>query len=279
MQHNADALIRNHNHYRTVTVRLAHWRPGVERLRVAYLSSDFGNHPLSQLMQHSFAMHDRSRVEVYGYALSADDGTPARRRIERGMDHFFDVHRLTVLQIMDLIRCHRIHVLVDLNGYTRGARPEILALRAAAVQIHYLGFCGTLGAPFVDYLITDAVATPVDLCAQYTEKLIFMPHSYFVTDHAQSHPVDVRPEDLVDRDALGLPTDRFVYACFNQLYKIDAAIFDVWMGLLQCNPRAVLWLLRFPAAAERVLRRCSAQRYALPSDRLIFTNVSANKDR
>ena len=279
VQHNANVLVQTHDHYRTVTVRMAYWQSGVERLRVAYLSSDFGNHPLSQLMQHSFGMHDRSRLEVYGYALSADDGTTARRCIERGMDRFFDVHGLTVLQIMDLIRCHRIHVLVDLNGYTRGAQPEILALRAAAVQIHYLGFCGTLGAPFVDYLITDAVATPTETYRHYTEKLIIMPHSYFVTDHLQTYPVDFRSEELVDRAALGLPTDRFVYACFNQLYKIDAAIFDVWMGLLECNPHTVLWLLRFPADAEHMLRRRSEQRYALTSDRLVFTPVSNSKDR
>jgi protein O-GlcNAc transferase len=154
VQHNANHLLYTHSHYRTLHVSLARWQASAERLRIAYISSDFGNHPLSQLMQHAFGMHDRSRLEVYGYALSADDGTVARGRIERGMDRFFDVHRLTVLQIMDLIRCHRVHVLIDLNGYTRGAQPEILALRAAAVQIHYMGFCGTLGAPFVDYLIT-----------------------------------------------------------------------------------------------------------------------------
>jgi protein O-GlcNAc transferase len=128
-------------------------------------------------------------------------------------------------------------------------------------------------------LITDAVATPRELHAHYDEKLNIMPHSYFVTDHLQSYPLDFRPDELVDRATLGLPPDRFVYACFNQLYKIDATIFGVWMGLLQCNPNAVLWLLRFPACAERVLRQRSERKYALAADRLIFTDVSRDKER
>lgn len=121
-----------------------YWKPDTERLRIGYISSDFGNHPLSQLMQHCFAMHDRQAFEVFGYALSANDGTKAREIIQAGIEHFFDVHQKLSLEIYDLIMSHHLHILIDLNGYTRGARPEILALRPATIQVHYMGFAGTM---------------------------------------------------------------------------------------------------------------------------------------
>ena len=263
----------------TTATQPALWQPDVERLRVGYMSSDFGNHPLSQLMQHSFGMHNRARVEVFGYALSANDGTTARRVIEAGMEHFFDVHRHSNQAICDLIRGHGIHILVDLNGYTRGARPEILTMRPAFIQAHYMGFAGTLGTSCIDYLITDPVASPPETFSLYTEKLAMMPHSFFVNDHMQSYPVDFAAKELVTRRDLGLPPNRFIYACFNQLAKIDPSVFKVWARLLQKNTNTVLWLLRFPPAAEALLRHTAETTYRLSPDRLCFTSVSADKDR
>jgi protein O-GlcNAc transferase len=255
------------------------WQPTLERLRIGYISSDFGNHPLSQLMQHSFAMHDRTHLEVFGYALSANDGTVARQLIEAGIEHFFDVHHLSMASVCDLMRHHRIHILIDLNGYTRGARPEILAMRPVSIQTHYMGFAGSLGASFVDYLITDRVASPPEVLPLYTEKLAMMPHSFFVNDHMQSYPLEFCPKELVTRYELGLPPNRFIYACFNQLSKIDPSIFDVWMRLLQYNSNTVLWLLRFPPAAEPSLRHIAESIHRVAPDRLYFTPVSADKER
>eukprot|EP00667_Euglena_gracilis_P009564 EG_transcript_9717 len=264
---------------RSIAAPHATWQPDRERLRVGYMSSDFGNHPLSQLMQHYFGLHDRKRVEVFGYALSPRDGTPARDLIEAGIEHFHDVSRLSVVQLADLIRSHRIHVLVDLNGYTRGARSEVLPLRPAPVQVHYMGFAGTLAAPFIDYLISDEVASPKHTLPLYHEKLAMMPHCYFVNDHRQSYPPEFDPAELATRASLGLPEDKFVFACFNQLYKIDASIFGAWMRVLRRHPHTVLWLLRFPPAAESFLRRTAEQEHGIPPERLIFTAVALEKDK
>jgi len=255
----------------------ARWQPG-ERVRVGYMSSDFGNHPLSQLMQRCFGMHDRTRFEVFGYAVSANDGTPARRLIEDGFEHFFDVHQYSIIQLTNFIRSHQLHVLVDLNGYTRGARAEVLALRPAPVQAHYMGFAGTLAAPFIDYLITDEVASPPQHFDHYAEKLALMPNSYFVNDHMQTYPPDFHPAELATRASLGLPQDKFIFACFNQLLKIDPSIFAVWARLLKRVPDSVLWLLRFPPTGEPILRRIAEQQYGIDPSRMIFTAVSVNKE-
>eukprot|EP00668_Euglena_longa_P012277 GGOE01014716.1.p1 GENE.GGOE01014716.1~~GGOE01014716.1.p1 ORF type:complete len:768 (+),score=146.83 GGOE01014716.1:191-2305(+) len=264
---------------RRVSVPYAKWQPEKERLRVGYMSSDFGNHPLSQLMQHYFGMHNRKRVEVFGYALTPHDGTKARDLIEQGIEHFHDVSQLLTVQLADLIRSHHLHVLVDLNGYTRGARSEVLPLRPAPIQVHYMGFAGTLGAPFIDYLISDEIASPKSSLHLHNEKLAMMPHSYFVSDHRQTYPADFPPQELATRASLGLPEDKFVFACFNQLYKIDSMIFGVWMRLLHRHPHAVLWLLRFPPAAEAFLRRTAEKEHHIPAHRLIFTPVAVEKDK
>ncbi|KAI9183357.1 hypothetical protein H9P43_004274 [Blastocladiella emersonii ATCC 22665] len=175
-----------------------------ERLRVGYVSSDFGNHPLSHLMQSVFGMHDRARFEVFGYALTPNDGTPYRAKIERETEHLRDVSGWSPGQICDQInRVDRIHILINLNGYTKGALNEVFAARCAPVQLSYMGFAGTLGAcGWIDYFIVDPVVAPPDLVFPgrvtaamvestaddthvYTEKMMYMPHSYFVNDHKQ----------------------------------------------------------------------------------------------
>ncbi|XP_054276877.1 UDP-N-acetylglucosamine--peptide N-acetylglucosaminyltransferase 110 kDa subunit-like isoform X1 [Macrosteles quadrilineatus] len=159
------------------------------RLRIGYVSSDFGNHPTSHLMQSIPGLHDRSRVEIFCYALSADDGTTFRTKIARESEHFIDLSQIPCNgKAADRINADGIHILVNMNGYTKGARNEIFALRPAPVQVMWLGYPGTSGASFMDYLITDQVTSPVELAPQYSEKLAFMPHTYFVGDHRQMFP-------------------------------------------------------------------------------------------
>ncbi|KAL0830698.1 hypothetical protein ABMA28_002832 [Loxostege sticticalis] len=159
------------------------------RLRIGYVSSDFGNHPTSHLMQSVPGLHDRTKVEIFCYALSPDDGTTFRSKIAREAENFIDLSQMPCNgKAADKIYADGIHILVNMNGYTKGARNEIFALRPAPVQVMWLGYPGTSGASYMDYLVTDAVTSPVELASQYSEKLAYMPHTYFVGDHKQMFP-------------------------------------------------------------------------------------------
>lgn len=159
------------------------------RLRIGYLSSDFGNHPTSHLMQSIPGLHDRSKVEIFCYALSPDDGTTFRHKISRESEHFVDLSLIPCNgKAADQIYKDGIHILVNMNGYTKGARNEIFALRPAPIQVMWLGYPGTSGASFMDYIITDAVTSPKELAYQYSEKLSYMPFTYFIGDHKQMFP-------------------------------------------------------------------------------------------
>lgn len=160
-----------------------------ERLRIGYVSSDFGNHPTSHLMQSIPGLHDKSKYEIFCYALSPDDGTSFRSEIVKGAEHFVDISKISCNgQAADKIFNDGIDILINMNGYTKGARNEIFALRPAPIQLMWLGYPGTSGASFMDYLITDAVTCPLDLAEQYTEKLAYMPHTFFVGDHMHMFP-------------------------------------------------------------------------------------------
>lgn len=162
---------------------------GSKIIRIGYLSSDFGNHPTSHLMQSIPGMHDRSRVEVFCYALSPDDGTTFRSKIGAECDHFVDLSMIPCNgAAADKIYADGIHILVNMNGYTKGARNEIFALRPAPIQVMWLGYPGTSGAPYMDYIITDAITSPLSLAHQYSEKLAYMPDTFFIGDHRQMFP-------------------------------------------------------------------------------------------
>ncbi|XP_011151619.1 UDP-N-acetylglucosamine--peptide N-acetylglucosaminyltransferase 110 kDa subunit isoform X3 [Harpegnathos saltator] len=159
------------------------------RLKIGYVSSDFGNHPTSHLMQSIPGLHDREKVEIFCYALSNDDGTTFRAKIAREAEHFVDLSQVACNgKAADRINADGIHILVNMNGYTKGARNEIFALRPAPIQVMWLGYPGTSGATFMDYLITDEVTSPLELANQYSEKLAYMPHTYFIGDHKQMFP-------------------------------------------------------------------------------------------
>lgn len=156
-----------------------------ERLRVGYVSSDFCNHPTAHLMQSIPGLHNRKRVEIFCYSLSPDDGTAFRAKIQREAEHFVDLSSINCNgQAADRIHADGIHILVNLNGYTRGARNEIFALRPAPIQVMWLGYPNTSGASYIDYIVTDEITSPLSLASQYSEKLAFMPHTFFIGDHA-----------------------------------------------------------------------------------------------
>lgn len=167
-------------------VEFSHSRHLNGRLRIGYVSSDFGNHPTSHLMQTIPGLHDRSKVEVFCYALNADDGTTFRSKIKHESEHFCDLTQYScIIEAAKKIHSDGIHVLINMNGYTKGAKNEIFALRPAPVQVMWLGYPGTSGADFMDYIITDPISSPISEEINYSEKFAYMPETYFIGDHKQ----------------------------------------------------------------------------------------------
>lgn len=247
------------------------------RLRIGYVSSDFGNHPLSHLMGSVFGMHNQDTIEVFCYALSQDDGTEWRQRIQSEAEHFIDVSTMSSDMIAKVINEDKIQILINLNGYTKGARNEIFAMQPAPIQVSYMGFPGTTGASYIDYLITDEFVSPLKYSHIYSEKLVHLPHCYFVNDYKQKNQDVLDPVCPHKRASYGLPEDKFIFACFNQLYKMDPDIFNTWCNILKCVPNSALWLLRFPPAGEMRLRAYAISK-GVRADQLIFTDVAAKNE-
>ena len=229
-----------------------------ERLRIGYFSADFHEHATMHLMARLFELHDRSRFRLHAFSYGPETGDAMRLRVKQAFDVFHDVRSLGDEEIADLARREGIDIAVDLKGYTKDARTGLFAHRAAPVQVSYLGYPGTMGAPFMDYLVADRIVIPEEQRRHYSETLIYLPHSYQAND-------DRRPiaEAAPTRRELGLPQDGFVFCCFNNSYKITAAEFDIWMRLLGSREGSVLWLLKSGPSAERE----SAQAGATPPHR------------
>ncbi|XP_057499292.1 probable UDP-N-acetylglucosamine--peptide N-acetylglucosaminyltransferase SEC isoform X2 [Actinidia eriantha] len=247
------------------------------RLRVGYVSSDFGNHPLSHLMGSVFGMHSRENVEVFCYALSPNDGTEWRLRIQSEAEHFVDVSSMSADMIARMINGDQIHILVNLNGYTKGARNEIFAMQPAPIQVSYMGFPGTTGASYIHYLVTDEFVSPTQFSHIYSENLVHLPHCYFVNDYKQKNRDVLDPNCQPKRSDYGLPKDKFIFACFNQLYKMDPEIFATWCNILKRVPNSAIWFLRFPAAGEMRVRTYAAAQGVQP-DQIIFTDVAMKNE-
>lgn len=248
------------------SARPARPSPGArpERLRIGYVSADFHDHATAHLMAGLFAAHDRSRFEIRLYSYGRADASEWRQRLVAGADAFVDVAGLGLCEAASRVRDDRIDVLVDLKGFTRDGRPELFALRPAPVQVNYLGYPGTMGAAWYDAFVTDAVCSPPGSEAQFAERLVYLPGSYQVNDRGQ--PI---AQTVPSRAGCGLPDGAFVYCCFNQTYKIEPALFDVWMRVLGRVPGSVLWLFRSHAEAEANLRR-EAERRGVDPERLAF---------
>jgi predicted O-linked N-acetylglucosamine transferase (SPINDLY family) len=232
-----------------------------KRLRLGYVSSHFTDAPTGHLVAGLLEAHDRSKVEVLGYALGRDDGSAYRRRIEAGCDRFIDLSTAATQDAAQRIHSDGVHILVDLRGYAQGQRAAAFALRPAPIQVQLVGYPGTMGAPFIDYLIADenVVADPAD----FTEALAILPGSYLATDDKQE--IAAPPS----RAACGLPDGAFAYCCFNTNYKIEPMIFATWMEALHAVQGSVLWLVKSNDLAERNLRR-AAQGAGIDPARLVF---------
>lgn len=248
-----------------------------ERLKIGYVSSDFGNHPLSHLMQSVFGFHNKSRYEIFCYSLTQSDKSQWRNKIESEVENFKDISTLATEDAVKLIHNDGINILINLNGYTKGARNEIFALKPAPIQIGYMGFCGTLGADYIQYMIADNVVIPTESRKYYTEKIINMPHSYFVNDHLQSAKDVLDPDKCPSRSDYDVPEEKFVFCNFNQVYKIDPQTFTIWMNILKRVPNSILWLLRFPPIAETNIL-AEAKNQGIAESRIHFTDVAPKEE-
>jgi predicted O-linked N-acetylglucosamine transferase (SPINDLY family) len=206
------------------------------RLRIGYLSADFRNHALPQLLAGVLEAHDRSQVETFAFSAGPGDGSPLRQRLESALEHWVEVGALRDAAIAERMRELAIDIAVDLGGYTTGNRTRVLAYRPAPVQIAFLGFPGTLGADFIDYIVADRHVIPDHERGHYAEHVIYMPDSYLPSDFAA--PIGAPPR----RAAAGLPAAGTVFCCFNAPYKITSGMFDVWMRILDAVPDSVLWM-------------------------------------
>lgn len=237
--------------------------PDSRRLRLGYLSADFQEHATAYLTASMFERHDRERFEVFAYSSEPDDGGPMRQRLREAFEHFADIHPLTHLDAAQRIRDDGIDILIDLKGYTKNARIEILALRPSPLQVTWLGFPGSLGASFIDYMIADPIVAPPDQAPHYDEALAYLPDAYAPVDERRQ--VAVRPT----RAAAELPETGFVFCCFNDPYKITPEVFDRWCHLLKAMPDALLWLYAKNEAVIDNLTREAVERGIAPN-RLVF---------
>ena len=235
-----------------------------DRIRLGYVSANFHDHAVAHLMAELFEIHDRKRFEVFGFDYGPNDDSPIRLRLEQAFDHFVDVRELNDAEAAQKMADLEIDIAVDLMGYTGDSRPAILAHRPAPVQVNYLGYPGTMGAEFIDYILVDPFVVPAEQQPYFTEKLVHLPDCYQVNDSKRP----IAPVTPL-RAACGLPEEGFVFCCFNNNYKITATIFDIWMRLLQGVAGSVLWLLRDNEVAERNLRN-EAQARDVEPERLIF---------
>jgi len=239
-------------------------RAAGERIRVGYFSADYRDHATMHLMAGLLELHDRDRFEVTGFSFGPAVRDAVRARVESACERFIDVGHRSDREVAGLSRELGIDIAVDLKGYTGDARPGIFAHRAAPVQVGYLGYPGTLGAAYVDYLIADRTVVPEGSEGYYREQLLYLPDSYQVNDAKRR--IAVR---RYEREELELPREGFVYCCFNSNYKILPATFGVWMRILGRVPGSVLWLLEDNAEAAKNLRAAAAGHGVQP-ERLVF---------
>lgn len=238
------------------------WRN--DRIRLAYVATGFNDHPTAYLTAELIEIHDRTRFEVLGISLGQDDRSEIRARLIAAFDQFHDVRGMGDLEVAALLNRLKVDVAIDRSGYIVNARPGIFAARPAPIQVNYLGFPGTLGADFYDYILADATVLPFDQQPFYSERIVHLPDCYQVND--SKRPI---AERTPTRQEAGLPAEGFVFCCFNNSYKITPAIFDVWMRLLSRVEGSVLWLYGDRASAETNLRREAAARGIDPA-RLVF---------
>jgi predicted O-linked N-acetylglucosamine transferase (SPINDLY family) len=239
-------------------------RPKSQKIRVGYFSADFHNHATAYLMAELFELHDKSKFELVGFSFGPIANDELRRRIEKSFDQFIEVGQKSDVEIAQLSRDVNIDIAVDLKGFTQDSRMGIFAYRAAPIQVNYLGYPGTTGANYIDYIIADKTLIPLQSQQSYSEKIVYLPNSYQVNDRQR-----IISEREFTRQELGLPEYGFAFCCFNNNYKILPETFKGWMRILKAVEGSVLWLFQDNSWAVENLKK-EAVKQGIAPDRLVF---------
>lgn len=239
-------------------------RGGTDRIRLGYMSSDFGEHPIAYLVAELIELHDRSRFDVIGLSTGQKDDSGMRQRMTRAFDKWIDASGQPDAVLQATIRQAGIDILIDLGGHTKASRHFALAGRPAPVQVSYLGYIGASGAPYLDYVIADRYAVPEAEAQNFGEQLVYLPDTFQVSDRRRAVA-----EQKPSRTDCGLPETGFVFCCFNATYKINPTVFDAWSRILLAVPDSTMWLLAYDAVSEKNIRR-EAQARGLSADTLVF---------
>jgi len=235
-----------------------------EKIKVAYFSADFHNHATTHLMAGLFEAHDKDKFEIYAFSFGPNEQDSMRQRLESAFDKFIDVRNLSDSAVVELSRSHHIDIAIDLKGYTQDCRPKIFQLRAAPIQINYLGYPGTMGAPFIDYIVADPILVTKTNRKFFSEKIIYLPNTYQANDNQR-----VISNNIFCRKDAGIPEDAFVFCCFNNNFKITPECFDSWMRILLAVEGSILWLYEGHPEVARNLRNSASQKGIAPQ-RLVF---------
>ncbi|MBU3632018.1 hypothetical protein ICN21_01680, partial [Polynucleobacter sp. AP-Feld-500C-C5] len=234
-----------------------------EKIRIGYFSADFRNHAVSVLMAELFELHDKEKFEIIAFSLGVDDKSSMRLRLSQAFNQFIDARDMSDLEIAKLSRELEVDIALDLGGHTAASRPGIFAYRAAPIQTSYIGYLGTTGAQYIDYLLADSILIPEDLQKFYAEKIIYLP-SYQVNDRKRAIS-----DRQFTREELRLPEKGFVFCCFNNNYKLLPRTFDSWMKILEGTQDSVLFLYAETQWAEANLKK-EAEARGINSARLVF---------
>ena len=241
-----------------------------EKIRVAYLSADFNEHAVSTLMLGVFQAHDKSRFETHAFSFARDAGSRRLPVLMQAFDSFSDIEDRSDFEAAQALHAMEIDIAVDLMGLTGNCRPGILAFRPAPTQVNYLGFPGTMGVPYIDYMIADRTVVPEDSRGGYDENVVYLPDTYLPNDCHRPIAGTIPTR----RDA-GLPEEGFIFCSFNNSYKITPDMFDIWMLLLRDVAGSVLWLPHSDDAAMRNLRR-EADARGIGQERIVFASFLDN---
>jgi protein O-GlcNAc transferase len=248
------------------------WRGEIcshDRIRIGYFSADFRTHPVAQLVAGLFEHHNKSRFDISAISYGPDDTSDLRNRIKSAVENFIDVRAVTDEEIAQLIRSREIDVLIDLTGLWQYNRFSVLSRRVAPVQVNFLGYAGTTGADFMDYIIADPTIIPKGHFAFYSEHVVWLPDTYQPNAYRLNENRLQISQRLPTRAECNLPKAAFVFCCFNASHKITPAIFDLWMRLLRAVPNSVLWLSKPTLTAEANLGK-EAELRAVSRERIIF---------
>jgi protein O-GlcNAc transferase len=237
-----------------------------DKIRLGYVSADLRQHPVAYLVAELFELHDKKRFSVTAFSLGRDDNSGMRRRLASSFDRFIDCHTLSDFDVAQAIADSEIDILVDWMGFTQDSRTNILAYRPAPIQVNYLGYPGTMGASYIDYIIGDKTLFTVADAAVYCEKLVQLPDSYQPNDRKRQISTKV-----FTREEVGLPDRKFVFCCFNNSYKILPQTFGCWMHILKCVEGSVLWLRAGNQTAMANLKK-EAQARNIDPARIVFAN-------